>query len=190
MKIAEGDYYNFYEKVKAMNEKDATEVFLVYNLSPIIVKIKPASTITFKKDSNIYVDWIRYGKSFLNDLGLKILTLKENNKISVSLIYNEDLLKEAIGGNNEKKFLINIGYDDELKLNSILKTLRERCINLTCPHELGLFLGIPLNDVIDFIESKKKCVFNGYWKVYSNVDRSIQIFNEYDRVKSIVIDLI
>lgn len=102
MKIAEGDYYNFYEKVKAMNEKDATEVFLVYNLSPIIVKIKPASTITFKKDSNIYVDWIRYGKSFLNDLGLKILTLKENNKISVSLIYNEDLLKEAIGGNNEK----------------------------------------------------------------------------------------
>lgn len=86
--------------------------------------------------------------------------------------------------------MINIGYDDELKLNSILKTLRERCINLTCPHELGLFLGIPLNDVIDFIESKKKCVFNGYWKVYSNVDRSIQIFNEYDRVKSIVIDLI
>ena len=39
----------------------------------------------------------------------------------------------------------------------------------SCPHEVGLFLGYPLADVVGFIENEgKNCKCAGCWKVYGN----------------------
>ena len=48
------------------------------------------------------------------------------------------------------------------------------------PHEIGLFLGYPVEDVKGFINNKAaraKCV--GCWKVYGDEEKARRLFNQY-----------
>ncbi len=48
------------------------------------------------------------------------------------------------------------------------------------PHEIGIFLGYPVKDVIAFIEHKgKHSKYVGYWKVYYNEKDAKQLFKKY-----------
>lgn len=50
------------------------------------------------------------------------------------------------------------------------------------PHEIGLFLGYPPEDVQGFIEQKacnSKCT--GYWKVYGDQKKAERIFDRYNK---------
>lgn len=52
----------------------------------------------------------------------------------------------------------------------------------TFPHEIGLFLGYPPEDVSGFIENKPgscKCV--GHWKVYGNMAEAQRMFDQYKK---------
>ena len=51
------------------------------------------------------------------------------------------------------------------------------------PHEIGLFLGYPAEDVKGFIENKaasSKC--SGCWKVYGDEQTAMNLFEEYKEV--------
>ena len=57
------------------------------------------------------------------------------------------------------------------------------------PHEIGIFLGYPVEDVRGFIENEgQKYLMIGYWKVYKNLSRAKMIFNEYDRAKDCAVN--
>ena len=59
------------------------------------------------------------------------------------------------------------------------------------PHEIGLLLGYPVEDVIGFIENNgKNYLHTGYWKVYSNLSDAIELFEQYKRAKEIVIKMV
>ena len=52
------------------------------------------------------------------------------------------------------------------------------------PHEMGIFLGYPLEDVRGFIRYEgKESRYTGYWKVYGDVTQAKQIFQAYDDAK-------
>lgn len=177
---------NFYKKISSMNNKDYIEKLLVFNTSLVISGEKPSSTISIDKMSNKYYSgWIQYGKIFINKLELKILELRENTKSIIILVYNEKHLKKYLCEKGNKDFLINIGYKKNATINEWLETLKKRYNLYHCPHELGIFLGFPLNDVIDFIECKdKECLLCGYWKVYNNVNKAKALFEKYDKIKN------
>jgi len=57
------------------------------------------------------------------------------------------------------------------------------------PHEIGAFLGYPVEDIRGFISnSGKNCLLCGYWKVYANAEKAQRTFNKYDRCRSILFD--
>ena len=57
------------------------------------------------------------------------------------------------------------------------------------PHEIGVFLGYPPDDVKGFIENEgKKYLMIGYWKVYSNLAGARMVFKEYDRAKDCAVN--
>ncbi|MPN31536.1 hypothetical protein SDC9_179010 [bioreactor metagenome] len=59
-----------------------------------------------------------------------------------------------------------------------------RYSKLVCPHELGIFLGFPLEDVKEFITNPyKECLLCGYWKVYHNKEKALKTFKYYDEAK-------
>ena len=59
--------------------------------------------------------------------------------------------------------------------------LKERLRTSACfPHEIGLFLGYPLPDVIGFIRNRgRNCKCCGFWKVYSNEWETRQLFEKF-----------
>ena len=190
MSLASYEYIEFYNKLKVMKDKEYIENILVYNLSPVIAGIKPASTMTFKRTGeNSYAKWIRYGREFVDDMNLNWIEIKNYNDVVIVLIYNKDLLKQYLYKEDNKNILEQIGYSEAKNIYEILNILKDRYSKCDCPHELGLFLGIPMKDVNDFISSNKKCLFCGYWKVYNDVEGAKETFNKYDEIKEKIIIL-
>ncbi len=111
------------------------------------------------------------------------------SKIMV-LFYRRKELEHYLGRSQIQLFLSQFGY----KGNSIeehLPLLRERVSVFykkkdTFPHEIGVFLGYPIEDVTGFIEhAGKNFLFCGYWKVYSNIQRAKEIFQKCDEAKDV-----
>ncbi|MCD8022800.1 MAG: DUF3793 family protein [Lachnospiraceae bacterium] len=58
------------------------------------------------------------------------------------------------------------------------------------PHEMGIFLGYPLEDVRGFIENRgQNFKMSGYWKVYGDVAYASRVFQLYERAKALALDL-
>ncbi len=182
-------YLDFYNRLNSMENEEYIENFLVYNSSWVIAGIKPAVTIGLKKkDLKMYKNWNLYGKKFLRDINLKYIELRENDNSIILMIYDEEVLKRELSKENVRNFLIGLGYPRKIEINQYVNTLQERYEKYHCPHELGLFLGIPFEDVKDFMEcTTKKCLLCGYWKVYNNSEEAKNIFNQYDKIKNYTI---
>lgn len=175
----------FYKSLQSMDDKESIKKFLVYNSSLVIAGVKPSVTVTIKKTpENTHGNWIKYGRDFLSDINLKSICLREEKNASIILVYNENILKEHILKKENIEFLNKLGYKNEDSINEYVKQLKERYQEFNCPHELGIFLGIPIDDVKDFMEcSSKRCLGCGYWKVYSNYEEAKRVFKNYDEIR-------
>ena len=50
------------------------------------------------------------------------------------------------------------------------------------PHEIGLFLGYPSEDVRGFMENGPRCCkCCGYWKVYGDEEKAGRVFAQYEK---------
>ena len=178
-------HLDFYNKLNSMHSKEYIETFLVYNLSLVIAGIKPAVTLTIKKNNQkLYNSWNDFGINFLNSTNLKFVELRESNESIIIMIYDEFILGKELNTKSHKEFLFNIGYTNNKCISDYINTLKSRYEKYHCPHELGLFLGIPFKDVKDFMEcTTKKCLLCGYWKVYNDSKQAKKIFTKYDKVK-------
>lgn len=176
---------NFYEKLKSMQGTEHIENFLVYHTALVIAKVKPAVTITLGKRKIERINaWNKYGRKFLNSIDLKCIELRETKNSIILLVYDEELLEKEINTRDHIEFLKNLGYSQELNINEYVRFLKIRYEKYHCPHELGVFLGIPIEDVKDFMKcTDKKCLLCGYWKVYNNKDDAEKIFTKYDKIK-------
>lgn len=183
------EYLDFHSKLDSMHNKDYIENFLVYNSSLVIAGVKPGVTVTINKyNAKLYESWNDYGVKFISNINLKFISLRDNSTSLIILIYDELLLKNELFSNAHRNFLINLGYPDTRYIDDYIYTLKSRYELYNCPHELGLFLGIPFEDVKDFIDcTTKKCLLCKYWKVYNDTEKAKLIFNKYDTVKEFTI---
>lgn len=178
---------DFFEKITKLDNKHYIQSLILYYSSPVLAEVKPSVTLSFKNYSkNSCKNWNKFGTSFVSTLGLEYLTLRKNDKYTILLLYNKFLVEKFINRKDIKEFLCNIGYEESDSINDYLNTLQKRYELYSCPHELGIFLGIPLQEVIDFMfPSSKKCLAYGYWKVFNDYDFAMKKFKEYDSIKMI-----
>lgn len=71
--------------------------------------------------------------------------------------------------------------------DALLNQLADRlCCEGEFPHEIGVFLGYPLADVIGFIENRgKNFTACGYWKVYTDPTAAQAEFDRYKKCERI-----
>ncbi len=117
--------------------------------------------------------------------GLKIKTLCECSERRLVLICNEKLLKKRLSEPETRRMLSEFGYSWDMSCSECLDMLSERIrTSGEFPHEIGIFLGYPLEDVEGFIRRKgEKCKLCGYWKVYGSVENAKRIFDNYDKCR-------
>lgn len=177
---------DFFKKIKEKDNIEYMQHMISYFVSPIITGIKPASTISLGKTKDIYNTWKNYGEGFLKQLKLESIVLKDTGEASVVLIYDRRLLERHLKIEKNKRFLSELGYDSEVQVDSCLNCLKNKFSQVEFPNESGIFLGIPIEEVMGFI-NKDDCILSGYFKVYQNSDRAEKVFKLYENSKRAVI---
>lgn len=113
----------------------------------------------------------------LNGRGVRIETLLWKETYVLIYVYRPRLLEKDLHKEGVAQLLRKFGYAD-CETASCLVQLRAR---LTAaegfPHEIGVFLGYPLADVIGFIDHKgRDCKCCGIWKVYCDEGEAKKAF--------------
>ncbi|MFU0824671.1 DUF3793 family protein [Clostridium sp.] len=183
---------NFIDSIEKFDDKTYLLSIIIYNIAPVIAKYKPSYLIIFhdKGRRNLYEAWEKYKNFIKKELKMEFYQLKKANYNTAVLFYNEDDLSSVLKQERHVEFLSTYGYPKDMSLEKSLERLKER-YEKECPHEIGIFLGYPIDDVIDFINSSGKDALTfGYWKVYNNKDEAISTFKKYDEVKEKVMKLI
>ena len=118
------------------------------------------------------------------NINLEVFEIFRTDSSSILLFYNEIFLSRVLSSKANSDFLNKFGYSRDMSLKDSLGLLKDRYYYNFCPHEMGIFLGIPLQDVKDFIcKDRKECICCGYWKVYNNREYALRIFKNYDKSK-------
>ena len=156
-------------------------------LAPSLLGIKCAGIFSIDKTKiNLEEHISRFNKK-ASPKGLKLKYLCDcNEKCALLLLYHEKLLKEQLSGQKQQQILKHYGYPENSSFDCILKKLSHRLKTLkSFPHEIGIFLGYPVEDVVGFIlnkgENYKLC---GYWKVYGNTEKAKYTFEKYDKCRN------
>ena len=177
---------DFFKKIREKDNIEYMKHMISYFVSPIITGIKPASTISLGETKDIYYTWKDHGDSLLKQLNLESILLKDTGKTAIVLIYDRVLLDKHLNIEKNKKFLSNLGYDYQLKVDSCLNCLKHKFSQVEFPNESGIFLGIPIEEVMGFINNDE-CLLSGYFKVYDNCDRAEKVFKLYENSKRAII---
>lgn len=185
------EYIEFLKKLTLMSRKEYIEYLLLYKTCLVISEVKPAVTIAFSKiKNNQYEDWCKFGINFLDTVSLDYIVLRDKEDIIILMIYNRKLLEEVINKKENRSFLKYFGYYS-INLESNLKILKNRYDKYNCPHEIGIFLGIPVEEVRAFIESSgNNYIESRYWKVFVDRKKSTDIFKRYDFIRKYTISSI
>jgi hypothetical protein len=123
--------------------------------------------------------------SRLSKKGLKIRVLSETRDRKLVFVYNKDLLSKKIFSEAGLEILENYGYSGEKTCENYLCQLSQRIASTGgFPHEIGIFLGYPLNDVRGFIANKgQNFCLCGFWKVYDNAGAAERTFRNYSNCR-------
>ena len=159
---------------------------LAEKLAPVLLEVKPASLLRLTNCRHPAV-----GKQFdllsvhelmiLSELKLECRILKRNSSNLVVLFYRTAVLTRHLAQPQHAAFLRECGYSGTL--SGALDELARRCeTNRDFPHEIGIFLGYPLEDVKGFIaDPTARTKLSGYWKVYADVDNKQKLFERFKR---------
>lgn len=179
--------------LKIVNDYDDLEYLfsvIINNAAPTIRKHKTSSLINFSNSNrNLKNIWETYKHQVKDKLDVGYFELKKNEKTILVLFYSNEKLALSIRDKKNMEFLKRFGYNEEMDVQKCLLLLEKRFQHM-CPHEIGIFLGYPIEDVTSFVDCPNiKCKIVGYWKVYHDIEGAEIIFNKYDEIKSAIIQL-
>ena len=126
----------------------------------------------------------------LTDKGLRITALRIDCQVNcgkcgiraLMYIYRPGQLQSDLDEEEAKAILSAFGYEDGDHEICIRRLTDRICECEEFPHEVGLFLGYPPEDVKGFIElGGRQSKASGYWKVYGDVDRAQKQFERFSK---------
>ena len=162
---------------------------LALQCAPVISGIKISNLLTIPAKS------LRELSVVLKKTELSFRILYPGRERLVILIFREAKLRENLAREEVMAFIYKCGYETS-NISKIFPVFVKRYMRYMelkqdFPHELGLFLGYPIEDVEGFIkENGKNYLYSGYWKVYKDTELKIRLFKDYERVQTEIVRLL
>ena len=150
--------------------------------SPALCGIKPSCLFSLnEKDFNTEYDKILALKEQILPFGKHVRLIKRNPGLYLLFIYDGRLLENLLSSRSNQLYLLSKGYsssgDSKVLIQELLFRLEH---SKAFPHEIGLFLGYPIEDVISFEkDGGRKSLYTGLWQVYSDVEQSFIKMQDY-----------
>lgn len=165
-----------------MSEKN-----LVQNCAPTLAGIKTGNLFTGKFNSKEELqETVCFWNRKLSKKGVRMLPLRFNNGVALLYVYRSSHLSRDLEHQTAVRLLKERGYNNCSPEQCIVRLVERLKENEEFPHEIGLFLGYPPEDVDGFIENKaqnSKCV--GCWKVYGDEKAAKNTFEQYKKCTAI-----
>ena len=164
-----------------------SEELFIRHCSPTLARLKAGSMFPCSYNSNKELnDYIRKVNRVLVPKGLRVLPLRHKDGRALIYIYRPKALEKVLMDQTALQVLEKCGYNDLQVEHCICKLVNRFQKDGEFPHEVGLFLGYPPEDVCGFIENRacgQKCV--GCWKVYGDEDTAKKTFALYKKCTAV-----
>ena len=121
--------------------------------------------------------------------GVRILPLRFTDEKALIYVYRPGKLSSDLSDSKADAILQQQGYCTGSCEKCIVQLVRKLRREEEFPHEIGLFLGYPPEDVCGFMENKAcncKCV--GCWKVYGDEEAAKKKFAQYKKCTQVYSD--
>ena len=159
---------------------------LIRHCSPTLAGMKTGNIFTCAyKEVREVRDYVRSLNRRLRQKGLRVLPLRYSQNRALIYVYRPDRLSRDLQHDTANLLLSERGYcgTPENCIIHLMSRLKE-CGEF--PHEIGLFLGYPPEDVCGFIENKPgSCKCTGVWKVYGDAEEAQRLFARYKKCTDI-----
>lgn len=169
--------------------QEALNTQLALQCAPVLLGIKISNLLILEKEKQ------QEAVEFFRETELSCQLLGISEKKVTFLIYHRRELADYLKENGVKEQMEEFGYG-RCRLEEVLKEFAQRYqgymkSELEFPHEMGLLLGYPLEDVTGFIRNRgENFLYAGYWKVYANLSAALKLFSDYSKAKEAVVKMI
>lgn len=159
-----------------------SDELIVRQAAPTLAGLKTGSlfTVPFRSEAELRADIAEMNRR-LAPKGVQLRLMRVRRR-ALLYLYRPGYLCRDFSRADVAELLRAYGYTAEDP---------ERCLELLgsrlqgdgdFPHEIGLFLGYPAEDVRGFIEGRAgSCKAVGTWKVYGDVDAAKRRFTQFDK---------
>lgn len=158
-----------------------SEEIFIRHCSPTLAGIKTANLFSCHfKDEKELRESIRRLNAVLVKKGVRVAPLKLHEGCALIYAYRPSKLTQDLQQADADSLLKKYGYASEAPERCIVHLIRRLADDKEFPHEIGLFLGYPPEDVCGFIENKAGGYkYVGEWKVYGDEKQARTLFAKY-----------
>ncbi len=152
---------------------------IVFHCAPVLAGLKISNMMVTGEQG------YRDACVFLKGSNVEIYVLSKIKGKVVLLLINREKLDAYLSIEENTEFLMKMGHEHYDSV-SVLRELAKRYVKYqqgeaSFPHELGIVLGYPLEDVVGFMRNEgQNYLMSGYWKVYGKAEQAKALFRAYD----------
>jgi hypothetical protein len=162
-------------------DRDCLASLLALELAEVLQGEKPANLVCLanKRRScgrNLYHLWKEHGQALLQESGLQVKLLADRGSSILLLLYCPIALEALLAKKSVQVILVKAGYQAPTQTEMVLCELERRMEGEGFPHEIGVFLGYPLKDVVGFMGwAQLSFTCQGPWKIFGNPTESLRL---------------
>lgn len=162
---------------------------LAFQCAPVLMNYKISNLLIVEKEK------IKQVVQLFQKTKLYCRLLMVSEEKSAFLVYRKTELVSYLERAEVWALMEAFGYENR-QLSKILKEFSRRYTQYVqadgeFPHEMGLLLGYPVEDVVGFIQNEgENFLYSGYWKVYTNLSEALEHFERYNQAKETAVRMI
>ena len=163
------------------------EKYLIDHCAPTLASLKTACLFWYSESTERELEeQIQIWNQRLQENGLFLMVLNRRKEKALVYVCRKSHLEADLQKPGAARFLTEYGYQ-KTDVGYALSRLKKRLAQEGAfPHEIGIFLGYPLGDVIGFIRNRgQNCKCTGCWKVYCNECEAIRLFAQFRKCREI-----
>jgi hypothetical protein len=170
-------------------EVDGIELQLAMQCAPLIAGLKISNLLKIRRDE------FESMKAILESGIISWYVIRENGGMMTVLLFHAESLESYLSQGESVEILKKAGYKS-VSLDCVLAEFSRRYkyymeARNEFPHEIGLLLGYPIEDVKGFIAHRgDNSLCGGYWKVYAHKEKKLKLFDMFERAKESMIRLL
>lgn len=159
---------------------------LIRHCSPTLAGMKTGNMFSceYKEEEKMKCK-IREMNRVLGKKGLRFVPLRYGDGRALIYVFRPDKLSCDLKDSQACSMLEDRGYCCESCGKCVRRLIDRMNKEGDFPHEVGLFLGYPPEDVNGFIENHDNCKCVGSWKVYGDEEKAQKLFDKYKKCSRI-----